>query len=151
MRPAAIQPMGLLRFDPSSPGILGPCSSLISVVPSLFHPISDALVPRPRAPCGSGDDLTTVSHVHRRFLTIPDDGRFNRRRNNSLRPDLRPAATGPGAPQAAYRPPYEREEQRQDPRDRQDRAQPLRRLLLGCVLRPLRQRHSGELVYEAHP
>ena len=103
MRPAAIQPMGLLRLDPSSPGILGPCSSLISVVPSLFHPISEARGHRPRVPCGGGDDLTTVPHVHRRFLTSPDDGRFNRRRNNSLRPDygLRPPVLAPHRPPIA--------------------------------------------------
>ena len=88
MRPAAIQPMGLLRLDPSSLGILGPCSSRISVVPSLLHPISEVRGHRPRAPYGGGDDLTTVPHVHRRFFTIPDDGRFNCRRNNSLRPEF---------------------------------------------------------------
>src|SRR5215210_3592410 len=65
---------------------------------------------------------------------------------------LRPVATGPGAPEAAYSAAYEREEQRQDARDRQDGSQPLLRGgLLGAALRALRQRNAGELIYEADP
>jgi hypothetical protein len=86
-------------LDPAQPPQLleGPRDGLPGLAPTM-------LANRPRAPCGGGGDLTTVPHVYRRFLTIPDDGRSDRRRNNSLRPELRPAAAGPGAPQAAYRP-----------------------------------------------
>src|SRR3712207_8335078 len=40
---------------------------------------------------------------------------------------LRPAAAGPGAPEAAYCSAYEREEQREEARDRQDGSQTLLR------------------------
>ena len=65
---------------------------------------------------------------------------------------LRSAATRSGAPGAAYGTSYEREEQREDARDRQDGPQTLLRSgLLSAALRALRQRHARELVYEAHP
>src|SRR3712207_3220619 len=64
---------------------------------------------------------------------------------------LRPAATGPTAPEAADGPPDKGEEQSQDARDRQDRAEALLRgCLLGAVLRALGQGDARELVYEAH-
>src|SRR5918997_5414409 len=64
---------------------------------------------------------------------------------------LRPAATGPGTPQAADGSADEREEQGEEARDREDRPQPLLRgSLLGALLRPLGQGDARELVYKAH-
>src|SRR5918992_414084 len=64
---------------------------------------------------------------------------------------LRPSATSPGAPEAPYCSPDKGEEQGEDARDGQDRAEPLLRSgLLGAALRALGQGDARELVYEAH-
>src|SRR5918998_6197019 len=64
---------------------------------------------------------------------------------------LRAPAAGPGAPEAAYGSADEREEQGEEARDRQNRAQALlRSSLLGALLRALGQGDARELVYEAH-